>query len=184
MQTHIRFSLEVPRSDVHPQSATFLPMVSAEGHHPTSQLHTHTHTHQTHATHTHTPDTRYTHTHTHTHHTHTSHKHTPDTRTHHTHQTHTYHTHTYTRHTYTNTHTHTHVTHENNEGEKDDQEGVVPLLKNSRSSDPTPNTAVKQDTGYESRLTESQTAELLAEVHIHQQCSQLTLPNPMTDWAM
>ena len=67
---------------------------------------------------------------------------------------------------------------------QDDRVGVVSLSKNNRSSDPIPSTAVKQDTGYESGLTKSQTAELLAEVHTHQQCSQLTLPNPMTGWAI
>ena len=63
--------------------------------------------------------------------------------------------------------------------------GVVPLPQNNRSSDARPSTAANEDdTGYESRATESQTAESLAEVHTHQQCSQLTLPNPITDWAM
>ena len=70
---------------------------------------------------------------------------------------------------------------------KDNPVGVVPLSTNSRSwsSYPTPSTTENHVTsGYGSGATESQTSELLPEVHTHQQCSQLTLPNPITDWAM
>ena len=62
---------------------------------------------------------------------------------------------------------------------KGEQVGVVPLLTNSRSSHPTPSTTKKHVTsGYGSHATESQTAESLAEVRMHQQCSRLTLPIP------
>ena len=70
------------------------------------------------------------------------------------------------------------------EEKQDDRVSVNPLSKNSRSSDPAPSTAENQDTGYGSGATESQTAESLAEVRMHQQCSRSTLPNPITDWAM
>ena len=68
--------------------------------------------------------------------------------------------------------------------EKKDNGVCGNALSKIKRSDPKPSTAVLQDTGYESGLTKSQTAELLAEVHTHQQCSQLTLPNPMTGWAI
>ena len=52
---------------------------------------------------------------------------------------------------------------------KDDQGGVAPLSTNSRSSGLTPSTAENHVTsGYGSGATELQTAELLAEVRMHQ----------------
>ena len=51
------------------------------------------------------------------------------------------------------------------------------LLK-IKSSDPTPSTAVLQDTGYRSGVTEAQTAESLVEVHMHQS-SVAGRPSPM-----
>ena len=51
-------------------------------------------------------------------------------------------------------------------------------LSKIKSSDPTPSTAVLQDTGYRSGVTEAQTAESLVEVHMHQS-SVAGRPSPM-----